>query len=76
MSIETNIGNYSILLRQVKQRVALAQQRAIFAANEELLRMYWDSRLVKPITQPSVAQLHKDSDNLHNNTFLEPRFLK
>ena len=42
MGIENNIGNYSILLRQVKQRVALAQQRAIFAANEELLRMYWD----------------------------------
>lgn len=42
MSIENNIANYSILLRQVKQRVALAQQRAIFAANEELLHMYWD----------------------------------
>ena len=36
------IQNYSILLRQVKQRVALAQQCAIYAANEELLRMYWD----------------------------------
>ena len=42
MGIENNIGNYSNLLRQVKQRVALAQQRAIFAANEELLHMYWD----------------------------------
>ena len=42
MGIESNIVNYSILLRQVKQRVALAQQRAIFAANEELLCMYWD----------------------------------
>ena len=42
MGIENNIENYSILLRQVKQRVALAQQRAIFAANEELLHMYWD----------------------------------
>lgn len=42
MGIENNIANYSILLRQVKQRVALAQQRAIYAANEELLRMYWD----------------------------------
>ena len=42
MGIENNIVNYSILLRQVKQRVALAQQRAIFAANEELLHMYWD----------------------------------
>jgi len=36
------IITYSHLLQQVKQRVALAQQRAIFAANEELLRMYWD----------------------------------
>ena len=36
------ISNYTSLLQQVKQRVALAQQRAIYAANEELLRMYWD----------------------------------
>ena len=42
MGTENNIGNYSILLRQIKGRVALAQQRAIFAANEELLHMYWD----------------------------------
>lgn len=42
MDIEYNISNYSTLLRQVKKRVALAQQRAIYAANEELLRMYWD----------------------------------
>ena len=38
----SRILNYSNLLRQVKQRVVLAQQRALFAANEELLRMYWD----------------------------------
>ena len=37
-----NIQNYGRLLRQVKQRVALAQQRVIYVANEELLRMYWD----------------------------------
>ena len=36
------IQDYSVLLRQVKRRVALAQQHAIYAANEELLRMYWD----------------------------------
>lgn len=42
MDIENSIFNYSTLLRQVKKRVALAQQRAICAANEELLRMYWD----------------------------------
>lgn len=34
--------NYSQLLSQVKERVALAQQRAIYAANEEMLHMYWD----------------------------------
>lgn len=34
--------NYTALLRQIKQRVLLAQQRAIYAANEEMLRMYWD----------------------------------
>ena len=34
--------NYSQLLSQVKKRVALAQQRAIYAANEEMLHMYWD----------------------------------
>lgn len=33
---------YTLLLRQIKQRVLLAQQRAIYAANEEMLRMYWD----------------------------------
>ncbi|MBO6027059.1 MAG: DUF1016 family protein [Bacteroidales bacterium] len=42
MTLKNNILNYSLLLRQMKQRVAVAQQRAIFAANEELLRMYWD----------------------------------
>lgn len=34
--------NYAALLRQIKQRVLFAQQRAIYAANEEMLRMYWD----------------------------------
>ena len=33
---------YTALLQQIKQRVSIAQRRAIYAANEELLRMYWD----------------------------------
>lgn len=37
-----SLTGYSNLLRQMKQRVLLAQQRAVFAANEELLRLYWD----------------------------------
>ena len=33
---------YTTLLKQVKRRVRLAQQRAIYSANEEMLSMYWD----------------------------------
>ena len=33
---------YAALLRKIKQRVLIAQQRTIYAANEEMLRMYWD----------------------------------
>ena len=44
MSKTQNIEHFSYLnlLAQVKERVKLAQQRAIYAANDELLRMYWD----------------------------------
>lgn len=48
MSIQVNdtltdsFRGYAKLLRQIRQRVLLAQQRAIYAANEEMLRMYWD----------------------------------
>lgn len=44
MSNHQNIEqfNYSYLLAQVKERVRLAQQRAVYAANGEVLRMYWD----------------------------------
>lgn len=47
MKIESNIFDASIkdyadLLNQVKQRIYLAQKRAIFSSNSELLHMYWD----------------------------------
>ena len=44
MSKPQNLEQFSYpnLLVQVKERVKLAQQRAIYAANDELLRMYWD----------------------------------
>lgn len=41
-TLTDNFRGYAKLLRQIKQRVLLAQQRAIYAANEEMLRMYWD----------------------------------
>ena len=37
-----NFRGYAALLRKIKQRVLIAQQRTIYAANEEMLRMYWD----------------------------------
>lgn len=42
MEIQSNIFSYATLLKQVKARVALAQKKAIYAANEEMLTMYWD----------------------------------
>ena len=37
-----NFRGYAALLRKIKQRVLIAQQRVIYVANEEMLRMYWD----------------------------------
>ena len=39
---EIDITQYTHLLNQIKQRVQLAQKRAIFSASAEMLRMYWD----------------------------------
>ena len=41
-NMSDNFRGYATLLRKIKQRVLIAQQRAIYAANEEMLRMYWD----------------------------------
>ena len=41
-NLANNFHGYAVLLRKIKQRVLIAQQRAIYAANEEMLRMYWD----------------------------------
>ena len=41
-NLTDNFRGYAALLRKIKQRVLLAQQRVIYAANEDMLRMYWD----------------------------------
>ena len=41
-NLTDNFRGYAALLHKIKQRVQVAQQRAIYAANEEMLRMYWD----------------------------------
>lgn len=41
-NLTDNFRGYAVLLSKIKHRVLIAQQRAIYAANEEMLRMYWD----------------------------------
>lgn len=41
-NLTDNFRGYAALLRKIKQRVLIAQQRVIYAANKEMLRMYWD----------------------------------
>ena len=41
-NLTDNFRGYAALLRKIKQRVLIAQQRVIYAANEDMLRMYWD----------------------------------
>lgn len=41
-NLTDNFRGYAVLLRKIKQRVLIAQQQAIYAANEEMLRMYWE----------------------------------
>ena len=41
-NLTDNFCGYAALLRKIKQRVQIAQWRAIYALNEEMLRMYWD----------------------------------
>ena len=41
-NLTDNFRGYAALLRKIKQWVLIAQQRVIYAANEEMIRMYWD----------------------------------
>ena len=38
----TALTDYAALLQDVKSRIRHAQTRAVFAANAELIRLYWD----------------------------------
>lgn len=42
METTNEYRNYATLLHQIRQRILLARHRALYAANDELLRMYWD----------------------------------
>jgi hypothetical protein len=36
------VSNFALLISEVKQRIQLAQTRAVLSVNSELVRMYWD----------------------------------
>ena len=68
--MSTELQTYNTLLRHIKQRVAQAQQRAIYSANEEMLRMYWDigemltnSQLADGWGQKTLERLSVDLKN-------------
>ena len=68
--MSTELQTYNTLLRHIKQRVAQAQQRAIYSANEEMLRMYWDigemltnSQLADGWGQKTLERLSIDMKN-------------
>lgn len=70
MENQNNIFNYATLLQQIKARVALAQKKAIYAANEEMLTMYWDIGKMLSESQKQIGwgnnaleQLSKDLKN-------------
>lgn len=70
MEIQNLDFNYATLLKQVKARVALAQKKAIYAANEEMLTLYWDIGKLLSESQQQIGwgnnaleQLSKDLKN-------------
>lgn len=62
--------DYMRLLSQVKLRVRLAQQRAIYSANDEMLRMYWDVGRLLSNSQKQIGwgngALKRLSVDMHN----------
>ena len=67
MEIQNKIFNYAILLKQVKTRVALAQKKAIYAANEEMLTMYWDIGKLLSESQKQIGWGNNALEQLSND---------
>lgn len=67
MEIQNNQFNYATLLKQVKARVAIAQKKAIYAANEELLSMYWDIGKLLSESQKQIGWGNNALEQLAND---------
>lgn len=67
MEMQNNIFSYATLLKQVKARVALAQKKAIYAANEEMLTMYWDIGKLLSESQKQIGWGNNALEQLSND---------
>lgn len=67
MEIQNNIFSYATLLKQVKARVALAQKKAIYAASEEMLTMYWDIGKLLSESQKQIGWGNNALEQLSND---------
>lgn len=67
MEIQYNTFSYATLLQQVKKRVALAQKKAIYAANEEMLSMYWDIGKILSESQKQIGWGNNALEQLSND---------
>lgn len=65
--MQNNIFDYAALLKQVKARVALAQKKAIYAANGELLSMYWDIGKLLSESQKQIGWGNNALEQLSND---------
>lgn len=67
METQSNRFDYIILLKQVKTRVAMAQKKAIYAANDEMLSMYWDIGKILSESQKQIGWGHNALERLAND---------
>lgn len=67
MEIKNDKFSYATLLQQVKARVLLAQRKAIYTANEEMLSMYWDIGKLLSESQKQIGWGNNALEQLAND---------
>ena len=70
MENQNHAFNYAYLLKQVKARVLLAQKKAIYTANEEMLSMYWDIGKLLSESQKQIGWGNNALENGWSRDFL------
>jgi hypothetical protein len=67
MENQNHAFNYAYLFKQVKARVLLAQKKAIYTANEEMLSMYWDIGKLLSESQKQIGWGNNALEKLAND---------